>query len=400
MLLGERAAGRESGGEAQAAAVTAYMCTYWPHMAQVARQFAKLPGICKKRGRAAERQHAAAPGGRGQFDPKMAAALVLASHQANMEAMPALVLVVDDSPSIRAQIKSVLQQVEGFDEFIEAGDGLQAFKLMVDRHPDLVVCDLIMPVFDGLKFLALRATRPDLANIPVIMLTAEGDANRKVEVFDQGASDYVTKPFNDRELLARVRVHYRLKVLQDELRDANKRLESLADTDGLTGLFNRRYFDSLLLREVQRTARYKSPLGLALLDLDHFKNVNDSYGHLMGDQVLRNVGKIVSSGVRVTDSAARYGGEEMAIVFTQTSPLGVSEVTERLRLRLAEFTHVLGERSVHCSASFGISVCDGRGAPPSATELVERADCALYHAKRTGRNKVVVWTPEFDVTPP
>ncbi len=311
--------------------------------------------------------------------------------------MAALVLVVDDSPSIRAQIKSVLQQIDGFDEFIEAGDGLQAFKLMVDRHPDLVVCDLIMPVFDGLKFLALRATRPDLLNIPVVMLTAEGDANRKVEVFDQGASDYVTKPFNDRELLARVRVHYRLKILQDELRDANKRLESLADTDGLTGLFNRRYFDGLLQRELQRTARYKSPLGVVLLDLDLFKSVNDTYGHVMGDEVLRNVGQIVSSSVRVTDSAARYGGEEMGIVFTQTSALGVSEVTERLRIRLAEFTHIFGERSVQVTASFGISVTDGRGAPPSATEIVERADRALYRAKHTGRNKVVTWTPELDI---
>ncbi|MEP7050818.1 MAG: diguanylate cyclase [Pseudomonadota bacterium] len=310
--------------------------------------------------------------------------------------MGALVLVVDDSPSIRAQIKGVLQQVDGFQEFIEAGDGLQAFKLMVDRHPDLVVCDLIMPVFDGLKFLALRATRPDLANIPVIMLTAEGDANRKVEVFDQGASDYVTKPFNERELLARVRVHYRLKILQDELRDANKRLEALADTDGLTGLFNRRYFDGLLTRELQRTARYKSPLGLVLLDLDHFKTINDTYGHAMGDQVLRNVGQIVTSGVRVTDSAARYGGEEMAIVFTQTSAVGVSDVTERLRKSISEFTHVLGDRSVQCTASFGISVCDGRVAPPSATEFIERADRALYRAKHGGRNKVMQWTPELD----
>jgi len=138
--------------------------------------------------------------------------------------MGALTLIVDDSPSLRAQIRAVLERVDEFDDFIEAPDGLQGFKMMLERRPDLVVCDLIMPVFDGLKFLALRATRPELANIPVIMLTADSDANRKVEVFDQGASDYVTKPFNDRELLARVRVHYRLKVLQDELREANKRL--------------------------------------------------------------------------------------------------------------------------------------------------------------------------------
>ena len=325
--------------------------------------------------------------------------LVHPGEAGTLQAMGALILVVDDSASIRGQIRGVLQDVEGFDHFIEAGDGLQAFKLMLDRQPDLVVCDLIMPVFDGLKFLALRATRPELANIPVIMLTAEGDANRKVEVLDQGASDYVMKPFDERELLARVKVHYRLKVLQDELREANKRLEFLADTDGLTGLFNRRYFDALLMRELQRTERYKTPLGLVLLDIDHFKRINDNFGHPMGDEVLRNVSRLVTSSVRVTDTAARYGGEEIAIVFTQTTAQGVCEVTERLRQRLADFSHVHQGNGVKCTASFGISVCDGRGLTPNATALVERADRALYQAKRMGRNCVVPWTPDLDLEP-
>jgi diguanylate cyclase (GGDEF)-like protein len=313
--------------------------------------------------------------------------------------MGALILVVDDSPAIRRQIRGVLkelQELEGVEDFLEAADGLQAFKLLVDRKPDLVVCDLIMPTFDGQKFLAMRATRPDLANIPVIMLTAEGEASRKVEVFELGASDYVTKPFDNEELLARVRVHYRLKVLQDELRDANKRLEALADTDGLTGLFNRRYFDGLLLRELQRTARYKTPVGVVLLDIDHFKQVNDTYGHAMGDEVLRNVAKVVMAGVRVTDSVARYGGEEIAIVFTQTPIQGVAEVTERLRVRLEQFEHVYDGNTVHRTASFGVGVFDGRGVPHTPRELVERADRALYHAKRSGRNRVVLWTPELE----
>jgi diguanylate cyclase (GGDEF)-like protein len=311
--------------------------------------------------------------------------------------MGALVLVVDDSPSIRSQIRAVLERVDGFDDFMEAADGLQAFKLMLERPPDLVVCDLIMPVFDGLKFLALRATRAELAHIPVIMLTADADANRKLEVFEQGAADYVSKPFNERELLARVKVHYRLKVLQDQLRDANKRLEALADSDGLTGLFNRRYFDALLVRELQRTARYKTPMGIVLLDIDHFKSVNDTYGHSMGDEVLRNVGKIVSSSVRVTDSAARYGGEEFAIVFTQTVAQGVSEVTERLRVRMGDFPHAYQGQTLKCTASFGVAVCDGKGAMPSARELVDRADSALYRAKHSGRNRVVQWTPELEL---
>src|SRR5229473_2604389 len=147
--------------------------------------------------------------------------------------MGARILLIDDSAALRNQLRSILERTLDGAEFIEASDGLQGFKLLSERRPDLVVCDLVMPVFDGLKFLALRATRPELGQIPIIMLTAEDDADRKVEVLDRGASDYVTKPFNEKELVARVRVHHRVKALQDELREANAHLGALAVTDGL-----------------------------------------------------------------------------------------------------------------------------------------------------------------------
>jgi len=312
--------------------------------------------------------------------------------------MGASVLLIDDSPTIRSQIRLALQQIPEFESFLEAGDGLQGFKMLAEQQPDLVLCDLIMPVFDGLKFLALRATRADLGHIPVIMLTAEGDANRKVEVLDRGASDYVTKPFNEKELLARVRVHYRLKVLQDELREANLRLESLAVTDGLTGLFNRRYFDSLLISEMQRTLRYKTPLSVILLDLDHFKQVNDTYGHPMGDEVLRNVSRVVAANVRTTDSVARFGGEEIAIVLTQTDSIGAAEVAERLRSQIAGAQHVYQEQTIQKTASLGLASFAGSGDPISPEALLGRADRALYRAKHAGRNQVVIWTPELDAS--
>ena len=307
------------------------------------------------------------------------------------ERIGARVLLVDDSATLRTQLRLILEPALEAAEFLEAGDGLQGFKLLAEQRPDLVVCDLVMPVFDGLKFLSLRATRPEFSQIPVIMLTAEDDLNRKVEVLDRGASDYVTKPFNDKELVARVRVHYRVKTLQDQLREANTRLETLAMTDGLTGLFNRRYFDDMLLAEVRRTLRYKNPVSIILIDMDHFKDVNDTYGHPMGDEVLRNVGRTIAAKVRTTDVAARYGGEELAVILPETGEEGGAELAERLRKMIADIVHAHGGKTIRKTASLGVSTFDGSDPPLGPDDLVRRADQALYEAKQAGRNRVVVW---------
>jgi diguanylate cyclase (GGDEF)-like protein len=311
----------------------------------------------------------------------------------------ATVLIVDDSAALRSQLRHILEAALDSAEFVEAGDGLQGFKLLAEHRPDLVVCDLVMPVFDGLKFLSLRATRPELVQIPVIMLTAEDDPNRKVEVLDRGASDYVTKPFNDKELVARVRVHYRVKALQDQLREANNRLETLAVTDGLTGLFNRRYFDDLLLSEVRRTLRYKAPVSLILLDVDHFKHVNDTYGHPMGDEVLRNLGRVLTRSVRATDVCARFGGEEFAVILPATNLAGAVELAERLRVIIAETQHTLGGPTIAKTASLGLSTFDGTDPPIGPEELVKRADQALYQAKQGGRDRVVAWDGQRLLSP-
>jgi diguanylate cyclase (GGDEF)-like protein len=247
-----------------------------------------------------------------------------------------------------------------------------------------------MPGFDGLKFLGLKASRKELEQIPVIILTAEDDLDRKAEILERGAQDYVTKPFHEKELLARVRIHTKLKLLQDELREKNVLLETLSVTDVLTGLANRRRLMTRLEEEVARARRYKTPLSVVMIDIDHFKQVNDEHGHAMGDEVLRNIGAMLKGGVRTTDLAARYGGEELTLVLPHTDIPAAVLVAENLRERFAELEHRLDEVTVKKTVSMGVAARDGQGVVPSAEDLLKHADEALYRAKQNGRNRVEV----------
>ncbi|WP_291270618.1 diguanylate cyclase [Geothrix sp.] len=304
--------------------------------------------------------------------------------------MGARILIVDDNTMIRSEIKAVLMKDGGFSHFMEAADGLTAFKTIMETPPDLVLCDLVMPGFDGLKFLGLKASRKELAQIPVIILTAEDDLDRKAEILERGASDYVTKPFHEKELLARVRIHTKLKLLQDELREMNVQLEALSVTDVLTGLANRRRLMTRLEEEVQRARRYKTPLSVVMIDIDHFKQVNDSYGHAMGDEVLRNIGAMLKASLRTTDLAARYGGEELTLVLPHTDIPAALQVAENLRQKFSEMDHVLDGVTIRKTASMGLAARDGQGEMPDAEDLLKHADEALYRAKQGGRNRVEV----------
>ena len=304
--------------------------------------------------------------------------------------MAGRILIVDDNAMIRSEIKAVLMKDGAFSHFMEASDGLTAFKTIMEQPPDLVLCDLVMPGFDGLKFLGLKASRKELEQIPVIILTAEDDLDRKAEILERGASDYVTKPFHEKELLARVRIHTKLKLLQDELLEKNAQLEALSITDPLTGLANRRRLMARLEEEVSRSRRYKTPLSVVMIDIDHFKQVNDTHGHAMGDEVLRNIGAMLKSSVRTTDLAARYGGEEFTLVLPHTDIPSALQVAENLRVRFSELEHQLDGITLKKTASMGISARDGQGEIPDAEDLLKYADEALYHAKQNGRNKVEV----------
>jgi diguanylate cyclase (GGDEF)-like protein len=304
--------------------------------------------------------------------------------------MATRILIVDDNAMIRNEIKAVLMKDGEFSHFMEAGDGLTAFKTIMETPPDVVLCDLVMPGFDGLKFLGLKASRKELEQIPVIILTAEDDLDRKAEILERGASDYVTKPFHEKELLARVRIHTKLKLLQDELREKNAQLEALAVTDVLTGLSNRRRLMTRLEEEVQRARRYKTPLSVVMIDIDHFKQVNDTYGHAMGDEVLRNIGAMLKDGVRTTDLAARFGGEELTLVLSHTDSAAAFQVAENLREKFAAMKHTLDGVTIQKTASMGVASRDGQGEVPNAEDLLKHADEALYRAKETGRNRVEV----------
>lgn len=303
--------------------------------------------------------------------------------------MAGRILIVEDEPLIRQRIRATLAQDGSFDTVIEAEDGLAGFKRLLEQPVDLVVCDLVMPRFDGMKLLQLKASRPELEPIPVIILTAETDPDRKADLLGRGASDYVNKPFHDKELLARVRIHHKLKVLQDELREKNQLLETLSVTDPLTGLYNRRYLMDRLDKEIARVARYGTPLSLVMIDLDHFKRINDTHGHPMGDEVLRNVGRLLREDARATDFAARFGGEELALVLPQTDLDGAATRAETFRQKLASFEHVCDLTTLRATASFGVATSPFPGEPPNATDLLRRADEALFEAKRGGRNQVV-----------
>ncbi len=302
------------------------------------------------------------------------------------------ILIVDDSASVRREIVQALSSNDEFEAFRECEDGFAALKVLTEFRPDVVICDLVMPACDGITFLRFKGSRSDAANIPVLMVTSADDTDRKVEVLERGAADYVTKPFHPRELLARVRTLCKQRLLQEELETANTKLYHLSCTDALTGVFNRRHFDSTLEAEVSRFLRYRTPLSLILVDVDHFKSVNDRFGHTVGDNVLREIAMVLKTVVRKADVVARYGGEELAVILGNTGESGAVILAERLRVAVEQLEHRTQDgRVFHTTASFGLSSLESQEAKVTCESFLTRTDEALYTSKKNGRNRVAVW---------
>jgi two-component system cell cycle response regulator len=302
------------------------------------------------------------------------------------------ILVVDDVPD-NVDILDARLSSRGY-EVVTATNGEEALASVHDQPPHLILLDVMMPGMDG-REVARRIKEDDaLPFIPIILVTALSEADDVVQGLESGADDYISKPYNFRELEARVRAMLRIKTLQDELDQknrelelANKRLKKLSITDGLTELFNHRHVHQLLHEEFERSARTGESIAVVMMDLDRFKAVNDTYGHPTGDVILYETARILQDTAREIDMVGRYGGEEFIAILPETDEEPAANFAERVRRAVEEHVFRDGATEVRMTVSCGVaSLHEGVDGPEG---LLKAADEALYQAKHGGRNRVV-----------
>ena len=292
---------------------------------------------------------------------------------------PTRVLVIDDTVSIHKLIVARLRP-EGLEVTAEL-DGEAGLERAIADAPDLILLDIGLPKVDGFEVCRQLKEHRATRNIPIIFLTGEADTESKVRGLDLGAVDYVTKPFDEIELRARVRAAMRTKRLQDML-------EQQSFLDGLTGLWNRAYLDRRLEAELNVADRYGRPLSVVMADVDNFKPINDTHGHLFGDVVLQGIAESLSSSARRSDIVARYGGEEFGILLTDTNLKAAEYVSERLRASIESRLYEARTEVVRVTASFGVSCTEDLECELTPGSLIQAADRALYASKEAGRNCV------------
>ena len=289
-------------------------------------------------------------------------------------------LLVDDDVECLAVARARLAE-DGIEIRCATG-GKAGFAAAKSEAPDLILLDLDMPDMSGFDVCRLLKSDPELCMIPVLFLSGSGTPGDKVRGLDLGAVDYVTKPFDNFELRARVRAALRTKQLQDLLVEH-------AHIDPLTALPNRGALMERLQMEWSRRQRHGGEMSFIMADIDNFKRVNDTHGHSVGDRVLQEVAKTIARQCREIDLPARYGGEEFAVVVPNQATSGAANLAERCRREIEKINLPAKGEHVRPTASFGVA--DAAGVPGSEI-LVDRADQALYQAKAAGRNQVVAWT--------
>ena len=297
------------------------------------------------------------------------------------------VLVVDDSPFSRKLLEHALSGDSYSLLFAENGSG--ALRLFKEHRPAIVITDWMLPDCSGPELCQrIRADSSDSYTY-IILLTSMTEKEDIVKGLSSGADDYLTKPFDRGELLARIGVGHRIIVLHREIDAKNKLVEEMAHTDSLTGLPNRRAIEEWANRQLRGAARHGYPLWVVHADLDSFKIINDSYGHEAGDEVLRGFASILKENIRASDITGRTGGDEFLLVLTHSQENQIQLTVERLRARFASKKFVFGGESISVTASFGACGFQGKNAP-EFSDLVRQADKALYCAKRAGRNQIKI----------
>jgi len=307
------------------------------------------------------------------------------------------VLIVDDESLVAEMIEGLLEEI-GYTVVGKAMSGAQAVDMTRTLRPDVVLMDIKMPDIDGIE--ATRRIYESCAT-PVVVLTAHETPELVERASAAGVGAYMVKPPNAREMeraitiaMARFDDMIKLRSMAAELVRANEQLEKLSITDGLTELYNHRYLVQMLESEFTRSLRYNRDLALLMIDIDHFKQVNDNYGHPCGDLILQEMASLLQNQVRSTDLVARYGGEEITILLPELGRSQALEVAEKLRREIESFSFMCEGKSVKVTVSIGVAA-RRENHIKSWKQLLNAADQALYLAKKSGRNKAVAYSKDF-----
>jgi two-component system, cell cycle response regulator len=299
------------------------------------------------------------------------------------------ILIAEDDPVTRKLLEAHL--AKWGHEVVVCSDGAQAWQVLSGEDPpELVVLDWMMPEMDGVTLCGEIRKLEQHPYTYIILLTSKSLKEDVVAGLEAGADDYIIKPFDVHELKVRIRAGTRIVRLQEDLISALRASEFQASHDALTGLWNRRAILEKIQQELERSGRNGTNLGLVIADADYFKKVNDNYGHLAGDAVLRELAKRIDSSLRSYDSVGRYGGEEFIILIPGCNGPEAAELAERLRASIADLPVRADEGEFHCTMSFGATALDGRE-DLDLNSLIREADEALLLAKNSGRNHVALW---------
>ena len=299
------------------------------------------------------------------------------------------ILIAEDNPVSRKLMEMTLRQA-GY-EVVSAENGMEALKIFKERFFPIILTDWGMPEMDGLELCKAIRESPTEGYVFIFLITARDSKKDIIVGLEGGADDYLTKPFDRFELIARLKTALRVLELEKSLKDAYEKIRILSITDKLTGCYNRTYMDEYLAKEIARAKRYARPISLVMADIDHFKRVNDTYGHQAGDLILKDFAESIRKGLRQdVDWMARYGGEEFLMVLPETDYESAMSSADRLRKSVAENVSSYNGIEIRITASFGVVgfVPSVHNQKMSYEVIIDRADKALYRAKNDGRNRV------------